>query len=143
MVPVICLSDQTHLTNFSGDKKAWPVYLTIGNVRSRTRNSPSKMAILLVALLLVPPKFTSKKTKTRSAQRTTNDGVLDAVFSFIFNPLEAITKRGKEMSCSDGKVQQCFLVLAAWIADQAENEALHGLKRMSCAVCEVPVEQLG
>jgi len=137
------MSDQTHLTNFSGDKKAWPVYLTIGNVRSKTRNSPSKMAILLVALLPVPPKFTSKKAKKRSAQRTANDEILNAVFSFIFESLEAIAKHGKEMCCSDGKVRQCFPVLAAWIADHAENETLHGLKRMSCAVCEVPVERLG
>ena len=143
MVPVICVSDQTHLTNFSRDKKAWPVYLTIGNIRSQTRNSLSKMAVILVALLPVPPKFTSKKTKTRGAQQTMNDEIPDAVFSFIFEPLEAATKCGKKMCCSDGRVRQCFPILAAWIADHAENETLHGLKRMSCVVCEVPVEQLG
>jgi len=31
IVPVICASDKTHLTNFSGDQHAWPLYLTIGN----------------------------------------------------------------------------------------------------------------
>lgn len=72
-----------------------------------------------------------------------NDEVLDAVFSLIFEPLESITKSGKEMNCSDGKVRQCFPVLAAWISDHAENETLHGLKRMSCPVCEVPLERLG
>ena len=36
-----------------------------------------------------------------------------------------------------------FPVLAAWIADHAENETLHGLKRMTCMVCAVPVERLG
>jgi hypothetical protein len=137
------MSDQTHLTNFSGDKKAWPVYLTIGNIRSKTRNSPSKMAVILVALLPVPPKFASKKAKIRSTQRITNDEILEGVFSLIFEPLEAIAKFGKEMNCSDGMVRQCFLVLAAWIADHVENEILHGLKRMSCVVCEVPVERLG
>ena len=143
LVPVIGMSDQTHLTNFSGDKKAWPVYLTIGNIRSKTRNCPSKMAIILVALLPVPPKFASKKAKIRSTQRMTNDEILEGVFSLILEPLGAIAKFGKEMNCSDGMVRQCFLVLAAWIADQAENETLHGLKRMSCVVCEVPVERLG
>ena len=143
LVPVIGMSDQTHLTNFSGDKKAWPVYLTIGNIRSKTRNSPSKMAVILVALLPVPPKFASKKAKIRSTQRITNDEILEGVFSLIFEPLEAIAKFGKEMNCSDGMVRQCFLVLAAWIADHVENEILHGLKRMSCVVCEVPVERLG
>ena len=32
IVPVICASDKTHLTNFSGDQHAWPLYLTIGNI---------------------------------------------------------------------------------------------------------------
>ena len=71
-----------------------------------------------------------------------NDEILDAVFSFIFEPLEAATKYGKEICCSDGRVRQCFPVLAAWISDHVENETLHGLKRMSCVVCEVPVERL-
>ena len=73
----------------------------------------------------------------------TNKEVLGGVFSLIFEPLEAITRLGKEMNCSDGMAQHCFPVLAAWIADQAENEAVHGLKRMGCTVCEVPVERLG
>ena len=143
LVPVIGMSDQTQLTNFLGDKKAWPVYLTIGNIRSKTRNCLSKMAIILVALLPVPPRFASKKVKDRSAQRMTNEEILDGVFSLIFEPLEAITRLVKEMNCSDGMVRHCFPVLAAWIANQAENEALHGLKRMGCTVCEVPVKCLG
>src|ERR1700761_4974953 len=68
VVPIIGLSDQTQLTNLSGDKKAWPVYLTIGNILSRTRNSPAKMAILLLALLPVSPKVTGEsapRTKPR------------------------------------------------------------------------------
>jgi hypothetical protein len=143
LVPIIGMSDQTHLTNFSGDKKAWPVYLTIGNILSRTRNCPSKMAIMLIALLPVPSKFASSQSKVRNAQRMTNSEVLESVFSLIFEPLEAITKLGKEMNCADGKVRQCFPVLAAWIADHAENETLHGLKRMSCPKCEAPLERLG
>jgi hypothetical protein len=33
IVPVICASDNTHLTNFLGDKHAWPLCLTIGNIQ--------------------------------------------------------------------------------------------------------------
>jgi len=32
VIPIIIMSDATQLTNFSGDKKAWPVYMTIGNL---------------------------------------------------------------------------------------------------------------
>ena len=65
------------------------------------------------------------------------------VFFLIFEPMEAITRLGKEMNCSDGMARHHFPVLAAWIANQAENEALHGMKRMGCTVCVVPLERLG
>jgi len=31
MVPVICVSDKTHLTNVSSDHHSWPLYPTVGN----------------------------------------------------------------------------------------------------------------
>jgi len=86
VVPIIGLSDQTHLTNFSGDKKAWPVYMTIGNILSRTRSSPAKMPILLLALLPVPPKFTGESACANEAQRQTNADVLRAVFDLVLAP---------------------------------------------------------
>ena len=30
--PIILASDKTKLTAHSGDKQAWPIYLTIGNI---------------------------------------------------------------------------------------------------------------
>ncbi|KAF8416429.1 hypothetical protein EV426DRAFT_541326, partial [Tirmania nivea] len=32
IVRIICTSDKAHLTNFSGDKLIWPLYMTIGNI---------------------------------------------------------------------------------------------------------------
>ena len=32
IVPVILATNKMQLTTFSGDKQAWPVYLTIGNI---------------------------------------------------------------------------------------------------------------
>ena len=37
IVPVLGSSDQTHLTNYCGDKMAWPVFLSRGIVRSSER----------------------------------------------------------------------------------------------------------
>jgi len=37
IVPVICGSEKTHLTNFSGDQQAWSLYLTIGNIGKDNR----------------------------------------------------------------------------------------------------------
>ena len=57
LVPIICASDITFLTNFSGDKKASPIYITIGNILSSTQNKESKHATILLALLPVPLKM--------------------------------------------------------------------------------------
>jgi len=80
------MSDQTHLTNFSGDKKAWPVYITIGNLPSTKRNRPGSMAVLLLALLPVPPKL-SQSSSAKDVQRDINADTLQGVFELIFAPL--------------------------------------------------------
>jgi len=84
------MSDQTNHTNFSGDKKAWPVYITIGYLPSARRNSPGSMAVLLLALLPIPPKL-SKSSKTNQRQRKINADTLQDVFE---THLRAPTGRG-------------------------------------------------
>ena len=40
IAPVILSSDKTQLSRFSGDKQAWPVYLTLGNIPKELRRKP-------------------------------------------------------------------------------------------------------
>jgi hypothetical protein len=54
LVPLICGSDKTLLTTMAGNQSVWPVYITIGNLSKRIRQTPSSNAVLLLALL---PKF--------------------------------------------------------------------------------------
>jgi hypothetical protein len=56
IVPVLCASAKTHLTNFSGDQHASPRYLTIGNIRTETRLTPKHRAWILAGLIPCPPK---------------------------------------------------------------------------------------
>ena len=128
------MSDQTHLSNFSGDKKAWPVYITLGNLPSTRRNSPGSMAVLLLALLPVPPKL-SKSTSADKHQRRINAETLQLVFQLLFEPLQAVARKGVNIDSADGKVRRSFAVLFAWIADHMENVALHGVKSNSCPKC--------
>jgi len=94
VVPIIGLSDQTQHTNFAGDKKAWPEYVTIGNILSRTRNSPAKMPIMLLELLPVPPKLTGDSGRADEAQRKTNAEALQAVFDLVLAPLQELIQEG-------------------------------------------------
>jgi len=136
------MSDQTNLTNLSGDKKAWPVYITIGNLPSARHNSPGSMAVLLLALLPIPPKL-SKSSKADQRQRKIIADTLQDVFELIFAPLQDVAHTGIAIDCADGKVRQCFPILSGWIADHMENVALHGLKTNACPKCEVPTHELG
>ena len=101
---MIVASDQTHLTNFSGDKKAWPVYLTLGNIVSTIRNKPSAMAMILIALLPVPPKLTKQKAAQMDAQRDANRHILHAVLEQVFQSTCSPGQHGIELPCADAKV---------------------------------------
>jgi len=56
IVPVICVSDKTQLTNFSGDQHAWPLYLMSGNIRKDFWRTPTQPARILVGLIPCPRK---------------------------------------------------------------------------------------
>jgi len=110
------MSDQTDLTNFSDDKKAWPVYITLGNLPSGQHNGPLSIAILLLPLLLIPPKL-SKSSKADQHQTQINTDILRDVFELIFAPLQDRKQNGIPIDSADKKVQWCFAILAAWISD--------------------------
>ena len=114
----------------------------IGNLPSPRRNSPGSMAVLLLALLPIPPKF-SKSSKADKRLSKINADTLQDVFELIFAPLQDMAHAGIAIDCVDGKVRQCFPILSAWIADHKENVALHGLKTNACPKCEVPTNELG
>jgi hypothetical protein len=41
IAPVIVSTDETMLTQFKGDKKAYPVYLTVANISKDVQKRPS------------------------------------------------------------------------------------------------------
>jgi len=100
------------------------------------------MAVLLLVLLPVPPKL-SKSTKADQYQRQVNANTLQAVFIFICVPLGQAALDGVPTECDNGKVQRCFPILAAWVADHIENLTLQRLKSNACPICEVPAGELG
>jgi len=56
IVTVICASDKTHFTHFSGDQHACPLNLTIGIIRKDIHHTPKKCAWILVGLIPCTPK---------------------------------------------------------------------------------------
>ena len=77
--PLVFMSDGTHLSNFAGKKKEWPVYMTIGNLSSKLRQMPSTHRIVMVSPLPIPIKNRNIPQKRLEEQRQTNQEVLNEV----------------------------------------------------------------
>jgi len=71
------MSDGTHLSNFAGDQKERPVYMTIGNLSSKIRQMPSTHSVVMVALLPIPMKNRNIPQKGLDEQWHTNREVLN------------------------------------------------------------------
>jgi hypothetical protein len=136
------MSDATHLTNFCGDKKAWPVYMTIGNLSSKARMKHTLHGVLLVALLPIPVKMREVPAKVRNAQREHNREVIQNVLGYVMQDLLA-DFRDFYAYCADGRVRYCHPILAAWMADYPEHCNLHNIKNGVCYWCECPQEEMG
>ncbi|KAJ7058581.1 hypothetical protein C8F01DRAFT_1027294 [Mycena amicta] len=137
--PVIIGSDKTQLTRFSGDQQAWPVYLTIGNIDTATRRTPSSRSTVLLGYLPVTKLETFKK-ENRSA-------VLHQLFhdcmATMLEPLKTAGLKGVEMECVDGYVRMIHTILAAYIADYPEQCLVACCRENSCPICLVKPKQRG
>ena len=141
-VPIILTSDETHLTNFSGDKKMWPIYMTIGNIPARVRGVPSRHALVLLALLPIPPKMGTVSAAVDEERRQQKAIVHHEALHTILKPLVQAGTEGIRSRCPDMRTRKCFPVVLAWIADHREYLKIFLLSIRSCPVCEVPSHEL-
>jgi hypothetical protein len=148
LVPWILMSDGTHLSNFAGDKKEWPVYMTMGNLSSKIGQIPSAHTVVMVALLPIQIKNRNIPQKRLDKQRHTNREVLNEVLRRVLQALTFKQHPNTEggyynVLCADGNFKRCKPVLAAWHADCPEYSDLHHLERHICFWCECPKNELG
>jgi len=129
IVPVICASDKTHLIKFSGDQHAWPLYLTIGNIRNDIRLTPTKHTWILVGMIPCPMK----------GAKTTHDAWHSAIGT-VLSPLWNLDITGPALkwNCADGFQRQCDPLSAAWVGDYTEQVMIAQVSYGSCQMCESP-----
>jgi len=142
------MSDGTHLSNFAGDKKEWPVHMTTGNLCSKICQMPSMHIVVMVALLLIPMRNPNIHQKRLDEQRQTNQELLNKVLQRVPQPLTFTQNPYAESGyynvlCADGNLRCCKPVLAAWLADHPEYSSPHHLERHVSFWFGCPKNKLG
>ncbi|KAJ7213561.1 hypothetical protein GGX14DRAFT_534208 [Mycena pura] len=139
IVPIIVSSDKTQLTLF-GNKTAYPVYLTIGNIPKEIRRKPSQRAHVLLGYL---PTSKMKHITNKAARRRVLANVFHAAMKYILTPLEKAGVSGINMASGDGVVRRCHPIFATFVGDYPEQVLVSGIVSGECYSCEAKHNQLG
>ena len=137
---IVC-TDKTQLTQFSGSKQAYPVYLTLGNIPNRLRRKPSKQACILIGYLPVEKVTRGHLSKVEVSARYRR--LFHAAMSVLFEPLKEAGIKGVEMTSGDGVVRIVHPILAAYVADYPEQCLVTCSKYGTCPKCVARVSRSG
>ncbi|KLO11904.1 hypothetical protein SCHPADRAFT_830275, partial [Schizopora paradoxa] len=140
VAPVIIATDATQLSKFRGDKKAWPVYLSIGNISKDIRRKPSLRATTLIGYIPAEGLDGIEDGTDRSAA---NWQLFHDCMRRITHPLKSAGTTGLPMACADGFTRQVYPILAAYIADHPEQCLVGCVKGNRCPKCPVDKDELG
>ena len=130
IIPIILTSDKTHLSG-SGSAKAWPLFITIGNISNNIRFSPGYQCAQLIALIpIIHGDYLTKHIAKMSGIETHHEtkefrhwsrSVVHAVIRDVMAPIERVMRNGVRMTCADGAELLCFPLLCEYIGDMPEQ----------------------
>ncbi|KAK0498186.1 hypothetical protein EDD18DRAFT_1350811 [Armillaria luteobubalina] len=121
IAPLILSSDKTLLSQFRGNKMAWPIYLTIGNIAKDTCRQLSSHAIILLGYLPVP-KFDCYTKKLHSIMKYR-----------LFHHCMTIMMK----SIADALVCFVYPIFTVYIADYPEQCLVSCCMENCCPICKV------
>ncbi|KAJ3779834.1 hypothetical protein GGU10DRAFT_381687 [Lentinula aff. detonsa] len=144
IAPMIIAFDKTQLTQFSGSKSTYPVYLTLGNIPKALCRQPGARVCILVAYLSVDKLAKDNFSKTTLKLR--NYQLFHRSMAEVLGPLKAAgdpRRPGIEMVGGDGAVRNIYPLLAAYVADYPEQCLVTCTKYGTCPKCQQKANELG
>ncbi|KAJ7753261.1 hypothetical protein B0H16DRAFT_1663010 [Mycena metata] len=125
IIPILLSSDKTQLTMF-GNKSAYPVYMTIGNI-------PKEIRLLLAYL----PTSRFGHIKNKAARRRTLGNLFHKCLSFITEPLREAGVAGISIASGDGIIRRGHPIVACYIGDYPEQLLVTCVKTGWCPTGKV------
>lgn len=144
LAPVIIASDKTQLTQFTGGKSAYPVYLTIGNLPKSIRRRPGARACVLIAYLSVDKM--AKEGRSKKTLQLRNYELFHRSMLEVLAPLKAAGNpegEGIMLIGGNGEVRRVYPFLASYVADYPEQCLVTCTKYGTCPKCRVKATNLG
>ncbi|KAL0576824.1 hypothetical protein V5O48_005165 [Marasmius crinis-equi] len=140
IIPIIISSDKTQLTVF-GNKTAYPVYMSIGNIPKEIRRKTSRGAYLLLAYL---PTSKLSHIRKKAARKRALANLFHACMKHILEPLKEAGVRGMKVVDGVGVSRRGHPIFAVYVADYPEQTLATTAKGNRCpALCPTKPEQLG
>ncbi|KAM6499250.1 hypothetical protein JOM56_004758 [Amanita muscaria] len=139
LVPVIISSDRTQVTVF-GNKTAYPVYLTIGNLPKDIRRKSSARGQILLAYL---PTSKLRCVTNHASRRRMISNLFHSCLRQLLAPLEGTGVDGLVMVDGNGISRRVHPVLATYVGDYPEQVLVTCVKTGECPKCEVARSDLG
>ncbi|KAF8248731.1 hypothetical protein K440DRAFT_545945 [Wilcoxina mikolae CBS 423.85] len=132
-VAVILGSDKTMLSILCGDKSAWPVYLSIGNLSKAKRRSVESNGLRLIGLLPRCPNGPKTHTIKIAYQES---------MATMLRSLEEPAKSGMKVLCADGHTHHAYSRIASFLADYPEQCNITGVKYGWCPRCKIDPDDM-
>ena len=140
IAPIIIAMDKTQLTQFSGGKSAYPVYLTIGNLPKAICRQPSCHPCILIAYL--PVNKISRSNLTQQEHRSQSQRLFHQCMRMVLSPLIEAGKHGVNMSAGNGNIYRVNPILSCYVADYPEQCLVACSKSGTCPKCRTSAEDL-
>ncbi|PWW79306.1 hypothetical protein C7212DRAFT_138450, partial [Tuber magnatum] len=130
LVPHLLASDKTHLASCCGDKAAWPVDMSLGNITKDIRWQSSKSGWVQDAFLAIRAKG-PQYCEIRRSWHGAGKRILKPIADLC------ICSSWYGRDCAYGQVHRYYLVLAVLIADYLKHVFLARLINGLCPVCAI------
>ncbi|KAJ7715882.1 hypothetical protein B0H16DRAFT_1804709 [Mycena metata] len=139
IIPIIVSSDKTQLTVF-GNKTAYPVYMTIGNIPKEIRRKLSRRGYDLLGYL---PTSRMKNVKNQAARRRILGNIFHACMTHVLVPLKDAGITGIPMASGDGVMRRGHPICVTFVGDYPDQTLVTAVKNGECPTCDVPGDELG